>query len=852
MTTPYDSPEVIPTSIDVTPSPAILTTLTYNQLEWSDAISELIDNCIDSFSKARRDGNPINEPVIELFIPTKADVRRGQGFFLIRDNGPGLDESGLQNALRAGYSSNQKFGALGLFGVGFNISTGKIGQKTTVTTARHADDFSLVAELDLKEMQERDTFDAPMKRIEKPQDLSHGTQVRIESWWPAGHPNAEFAERIASKSHATVVRLLSRRYATILKNGLHGNRVRLLVYETTQSEPQEVEPFEHCVWGSNRSVDSTWGPIPARIELDEITVNLRRCQSDGSVVPDNFDRCPVCNGTRLRTVEERVRGWVGIQRFDDINDYGIDLIRNGRTIRTAEKDAFFSWMEEDGRLIKEYPVDDQTGRIVGQIHLDHVPVDFMKQDFERTSPEWSRAIEVIRGEQLRRNSWRPEYRNESSISKLNHGYKRIRDFGRKSMYMGRWDPVKRKAVRISRDVERDYLERFEGREPGFYDDGEWWKLVENADVPPPPESLECPTCHFVRQPGDEICDGCGAILQSKECIECRESIAASAMSCGSCGASQVLDPDATWNCVYCGSTNPAEDLRCAVCTLQQGMAHPTSQEQLSASSVKSDDLSRSDISIMLASGERCEPIEAEVWISGAEMAPHWDSAAVPTVSFRSAGKLKIFVDEQHPVFADLNKRPVDVVAEECAHYIYGIYSQLQGEISHTIANLSAQILKAGWENELSMSSVALVSRAERLIEEIADRLAGTDEAQEFYGDLRSEEQQKIAMRIYDAGHGAELSELIESGGYLRFLDGDQMRLYLESFPDIWIENVFALHLPSENEVGEQEARTWKSRNLDIISRSLSDGTEIPSYTDPEPILLVRAETALDYLESKLR
>ena len=45
----------------------------------------------------------------------------------------------------------------------------------------------------------------------------------------------------------------------------------------------------------------------------------------------------------LRTIEERVHGWVGIQRFDDANDYGVDLIRNGRAIRKSEKEAFFSW-----------------------------------------------------------------------------------------------------------------------------------------------------------------------------------------------------------------------------------------------------------------------------------------------------------------------------------------------------------------------------------------------------------------------------------------------------------------------------------------------------------------------------
>ena len=39
----------------------------------------------------------------------------------------------------------------------------------------------------------------------------------------------------------------------------------------------------------------------------------------------------------VRSVEERVRGWVGVQRYDDLSHYGIDIIGTGRTIRYLEK-----------------------------------------------------------------------------------------------------------------------------------------------------------------------------------------------------------------------------------------------------------------------------------------------------------------------------------------------------------------------------------------------------------------------------------------------------------------------------------------------------------------------------------
>jgi len=63
--------------------------------------------------------------------------------------------------------------------------------------------------------------------------------------------------------------------------------------------------------------------------------------------------------------------------------FGIDLIRNGRAIRPSEKSAFFTYVDEFKNEIKDYPIDSQYGRIVGEIHLDFVPVDFLKQDFQR-------------------------------------------------------------------------------------------------------------------------------------------------------------------------------------------------------------------------------------------------------------------------------------------------------------------------------------------------------------------------------------------------------------------------------------------------------------------------------------
>jgi hypothetical protein len=142
-----------------------------------------------------------------------------------------------------------------------------------------------------------------------------------------------------------------------------------------------------------------------------------------------------------------------------------------------EKEAFFTWTDARGRQLRDYPADSTFGRIVGEVRLDHVPTDFLKQDFQRTSPEWNRAIAFLRGEsslQPRLASEAGEPKNESPVYRLFQGFRRVREFGTKDMYMGYWEPGDDRAKRISRDKEQEFLQRFRKKEPGFYDDSEWW------------------------------------------------------------------------------------------------------------------------------------------------------------------------------------------------------------------------------------------------------------------------------------------------------------------------------------------------------------------------------------------
>ena len=121
---------------DFTPDPKVLLALTRTPMQPLDALCELIDNAIDSFAIAKIQGVVVDSPLVLIDLPTRKQLSNGTGVVRIRDNGPGMQASDAEKAIKAGFSGNNPYDSLGLFGMGFNISTGKLGNTTTFMTAR--------------------------------------------------------------------------------------------------------------------------------------------------------------------------------------------------------------------------------------------------------------------------------------------------------------------------------------------------------------------------------------------------------------------------------------------------------------------------------------------------------------------------------------------------------------------------------------------------------------------------------------------------------------------------------------------------------------------------------------------
>lgn len=123
-----------PNSVDITPTPRILRTLGDIPFAPWQCLAELMDNSLDAFSDAENRGISISTPQIDIYWSSEA-VSPADREIVIEDNGVGMPLDVLQNAAKAGYSSNDPIHNLGLFGMGFNISTARLGDETIFLSA---------------------------------------------------------------------------------------------------------------------------------------------------------------------------------------------------------------------------------------------------------------------------------------------------------------------------------------------------------------------------------------------------------------------------------------------------------------------------------------------------------------------------------------------------------------------------------------------------------------------------------------------------------------------------------------------------------------------------------------------
>lgn len=707
--------------LDLTPAPRVLQMLGEINLEQWRCLAELIDNSIDGFIDAARAGAPIAQPEIAVSIPT-ADTENAR--VSVKDNGPGMSLETLENALRAGWSGNDPLSKLGLFGMGFNIATARLGIVTEVWTSRRGDPEQVGVRIDLEELRASGNYKVPRQTRAKSNHEDHGTEIVVTRLKPE-----QRAYLARANNRTTIKKHLAKTYSALLSSSEAG-AIRLML------SGARVTPLRPCVWDASRSIELPDGTAVSAVEQFDIALAPRRyCEHCMRTLTSEQEHCPT--GSAHCVIVEtprRVKGWVGIQRYLDKTDFGIDFVRNGRKIEIGNKDLFI-WNDGETEEV-EYPIDDprSRGRFIGEIHLDHCQVSYTKNRFERDDPAWNEMVRVVRGEgPLRPNTARQKGfdGNQSPLYKVFQAFRRTSPQGKN----GLWSRI---MVVQDNDRAQQMAGAFANADADYLTDERWWQLVEEqdakilGDTPGGGDGSAIPPGFLGGDAGPEgagTADGGGTSPSGEQPP-----------------APSPVTPE------------PAPARR-PIFELTRKYVHPTYRAEFDVEAFAVD------------------PADPQL-PAGQPWAVRLDNVATRTYSY--------LVDTAHDVFRSSTMTPLDALLVDLT---YRTIEFLRGHSQDaTPAGVLADF-RAEYCGDTRLDEQEIIALSGNILTDICRSVAGLingQSAEAMYGELTDREKEGIARRM--AGRGvADPRALIVDGRYWDYADGGTVRRLFMRHPELFLD-----------------------------------------------------------------
>ena len=164
---------------------------------------------------------------------------------------------------------------------------------------------------------------------------------------------------------------------------------------------QVLLPRDLCVWGENRFVVRKGKVVHAVQRIDEkLSDSYFDMVKNRYITEDEYYSLTEDDKRNVRKRKQHLTGWIGVQRYGDVSDYGIDFIRNGRKILMADKRLFEFTNPETGLKDVEYPVDlgsTYGGRIVGELNVDYLIPTYQKNEFLPSGNAWQLTYDAVHG-----------------------------------------------------------------------------------------------------------------------------------------------------------------------------------------------------------------------------------------------------------------------------------------------------------------------------------------------------------------------------------------------------------------------------------------------------------------------
>lgn len=258
-------------------------------IELSDAILDLLDNCLDGVVRQKGATNKRTDP--NYYAGFYSRITVSNDVFAIEDNCGGIPRDVAEKyAFRMGRSSDKLDDALptvGIYGIGMKRAIFKIGQSATVTTRNDSELYQVNIPNDWASSEE--VWDFPITELENAETLAGGgTQIKITDI------NTSIAETWGSKTKLDVfinnlIKAIQQSYSFIIQKGfsieINGQKVNPLPIQLLVSEVKEgmaIKPFLYKQTFDDVDVSLAVGfyaPTPSPDEIDDEN-SMKRSSAD--------------------------------------------------------------------------------------------------------------------------------------------------------------------------------------------------------------------------------------------------------------------------------------------------------------------------------------------------------------------------------------------------------------------------------------------------------------------------------------------------------------------------------------------------------------------------------------------
>lgn len=708
--------------INVMPHPRILGVLGDIEFSHWQCLAELVDNSFDEFQSA---GENRERPSVSISLPA-ANSQRATAEITVRDNGRGMSLDAVTNAISAGWTSNGRHGSLGLFGMGFNISTARLGRRTTVRTGQAGDPDWIEVTLDLVKIADSAEYQAPYRLVAKSNPDEHGTTITISDL------KQEQYTTLCRPQTQTVIR---EKLGDVYSYLLHTKSFLLTI------NGKKVKPRLPCIWDEKRTVIRQGVEIHAVQNIERELSPKKACMVCGYWSSADADRCEECGQDRLELRERRIWGWIGVQRYVHRSDYGLDFLRNGRKILLKDKRVFY-WQDEDSLAEQEleYPIDSKTqmGRIVGEIHCDHVAPNYQKTAFEFETAEWRQVLREVRGSSPLRPTIAKRLglsENRSALALLYTGFRR-QDPGLKYLI-----PGDGRAALHDKALRWADLMRLGDHE--YQTDEVWYRAAHQHDNPVSAEA---------ESENDDILPGFGTDLLKPE--------SPSSTSTGQSGEAKAEDEVAGEDDV------PVE-------TLEQRL------QRYRANAEALVDLGGTYFL------EGLGRIELVAWAVRGQTLVSGDGRTAPVVvSMVRAPRLEVFINTGHPLFSENGADLRDLALVEVAEFMRVRANSVSTPLTEIIAQLKAQT------SSPRLTAAAMAEESERLLEQVRGAMvAPVSENPAIHWLLLTQEERARSERKFAVQSGGEFSwnDALTNGDFIRYAPASAVIRIVQETPDIFLD-----------------------------------------------------------------